>query len=83
MLLEPSLKEGRLSTSKMARWIERRTGWRSVLAQRGWKCLRKLGNNSQVPRHSPLGLPRTNFRRPSFAEWVIDEGYIVAVTDIA
>jgi hypothetical protein len=54
-----------------------------VRAQRDWECLRKLGKNSQVPPHSPLSLPRTGSRRPSFTEWVVDEGYIVAVTDIA
>ncbi len=50
--------------------------------QRGWEYLRKLGKTPQVPRDSPLCLPRTGFSHPSFAEWVVDEGYIVAVTGI-
>ncbi len=31
--------------------------------------------------NSPRGVPRTGFTRLAFAEWVIDEGFIVAVTD--
>ena len=38
----------------------------------------------EVPQtvHSLQGLPCTGFGRPAFAEWVIDEHYFVAVTDI-
>lgn len=55
-LLEPPVEGGMWSSSKVARWIERRTerrtGRRSVRAQRGWEYLRKLGNTPQVPRPS-------------------------------
>jgi transposase len=40
------------SSSKVARWIEKKTGRRGVRAQRGWEYLRKLGNSPQVPRPS-------------------------------
>jgi transposase len=51
-LLEPPLEGGMWSSSKVARWIERRTGRPNVRAQRGWEYLRKLGNTPQVPRPS-------------------------------
>ncbi len=51
-LLEPPPEGGMWSSSKVARWIERRTGRRGVWAQRGWEYLRKLGNTPQVPRPS-------------------------------
>ena len=40
------------SSSKVARWIERRTGRSGVRAQRGWEYLGKLGQTPQVPRPS-------------------------------
>jgi hypothetical protein len=40
------------SSSKVARWIEQKTGRRGVRAQRSWEYLRKLGNSPQVPRPS-------------------------------
>jgi transposase len=49
-LLEPPAEGGMWSSSKVARWIERRTGRPNVRAQRGWEYLRKLGNTPQVPR---------------------------------
>jgi transposase len=51
-LLEPPPEGGMWSSSKVARWIERRTGRPNVHAQRGWEYLRKLGNTPQVPRPS-------------------------------
>ncbi len=51
-LLEPPPEGGMWSSSKVARWIERRTGRSNVHAQRGWEYLRKLGNTPQVPRPS-------------------------------
>ncbi len=51
-LLEPPAEGGMWSSSKVARWIERRTGRPNVRAQRGWEYLRKLGNTPQVPRPS-------------------------------
>jgi hypothetical protein len=39
------------SSSKVARWIEQKTGHRGVRAQRGWEYLRKLGNSPQVPKY--------------------------------
>jgi transposase len=51
-LLEPPSEGGMWSSSKVASWIERRTGRRGVRAQRGWEYLRKLGNTPQVPRPS-------------------------------
>lgn len=51
-LLGPPPEGGMWSSSKVARWIERRTGRRGVRAQRGWEYLRKLGNTPQVPRPS-------------------------------
>jgi transposase len=51
-LLEPPSEGGMWSSSKVARWIERRTGRANVRAQRGWEYLRKLGNSPQVPRPS-------------------------------
>ena len=51
-LLEPPPEGGMWSSSKAARWIERRTGRPNVHAQRGWEYLRKLGNTPQVPRPS-------------------------------
>jgi transposase len=51
-LLEPPLEGGMWSSSKVGRWIERRTGRKGVRAQRGWEYLRKLGNTPQVPRPS-------------------------------
>jgi transposase len=52
-LLEPPPEGGMWSSSKVARWIERRTGRpTNVRAQRGWEYLRKLGNTPQVPRPS-------------------------------
>ncbi len=51
-LLEAPAEGGMWSSSKVARWIERRTGRANVRAQRGWEYLRKLGNTPQVPRPS-------------------------------
>ncbi len=51
-LLEPPPEGGMWSSSKVAGWIERRTGRANVRAQRGWEYLRKLGNTPQVPRPS-------------------------------
>jgi transposase len=51
-LLEPPPEGGMWNSSKVARWIERRTGRPNVRAQRGWEYLRKLGNTPQVPRPS-------------------------------
>jgi transposase len=51
-LLEAPREGGMWSSSKVARWIERRTGRRGVRAQRGWEYLRKLGQTPQVPRPS-------------------------------
>jgi transposase len=55
--LKEALKEpppdGRMwSSSKVARWIEEKSGRRGLRAQRGWEYLRKLGNSPQVPRPS-------------------------------
>jgi transposase len=43
---------GMWSSSKVARWIEERTGKRGLRAQRGWEYLRKLKHSPQVPRPS-------------------------------
>jgi transposase len=51
-LLGPPPEGGMWSSSKVARWIELRTGRPNVRAQRGWEYLRKLGNTPQVPRPS-------------------------------
>ena len=44
------------SSRKVAEWIEKKTGRRGERAQRGWECLRKLGNTPQVPRPSRAGV---------------------------
>jgi transposase len=51
-LKTPPEEGGMWSSSKVARWIEQKTGRRGVRAQRGWEYLRKLGNSPQVPRPS-------------------------------
>ncbi len=51
-LKAPPEEGGMWSSSKVARWIEKKTGRRGVRAQRGWEYLRKLGNSPQVPRPS-------------------------------
>jgi transposase len=51
-LLEPPPQGGMWSSSKVARWIEEKSGRRGVRAQRGWEYLRKLGNSPQVPSPS-------------------------------
>lgn len=51
-LRTPPAEGGMWSSSKVARWIEKKTGRRGVRAQRGWEYLRKLGNSPQVPRPS-------------------------------
>jgi transposase len=43
---------GMWSSSKVARWIENKSGRRGLRPQRGWEYLRKLGNSPQVPRPS-------------------------------
>jgi transposase len=52
LLEQPPPEGGMWSSSKVARWIERRTGRPNVRAQRGWEYLRKLGQTPQVPRPS-------------------------------
>ena len=51
-LKEPPEGGGMWSSSKVARWIEHKSGRRGVRAQRGWEYLRKLGQTPQVPRPS-------------------------------
>jgi len=51
-LLAPPPEGGMWSSSKVARWIARRTGRPNEHAERGWEYLRNVGNTLQVPRPS-------------------------------
>ncbi len=53
-LKEPPEDGGMWNSSKVASWIEERTG-RRVRAQRGWEYLRRLGYTPQVPRPAHAG----------------------------
>ncbi len=53
--LEETPEDGGMwNSSKVASWIEGRTG-RRVRAQRGWEYLRRLGYTPQVPRPANAG----------------------------
>jgi transposase len=49
VLKKPPADGGMWNSTKVAEWIERKTG-RRVGHQRGWEYLRRLGNTPKVPR---------------------------------